>query len=280
MKRLIKSLMPQIFFKWNKRLILEFLLKLFPKKFYCLLQKEIETEPLIAQYFSREHILTHYAYEPVRDTNEHPDLYITQIRFFRMFEYFRKNFPEVFDNNIKVLNVGDTSGILFKAMGRKGLSANINSECIDNIRSKGIEAKQADACNLQFPDKHFDYSFCFQMLEHLPNPIAALNGLGRITKNKVFISVPNTKRTKIYNRDYWINLKKESWKEKSVRDVDCHVFEFSENDFKNILSFTNLRFADSFPISYFSSLDRGGLLDRFIKRNLDSYFRFFVLEPV
>jgi len=279
MNRYIRYFIPPIFYKLDK-MALTVILKLFPKRLYYLLQREIEKEPLINKYFKKEELVKHYAYEPVRDSYKNPDLCITQIRYYRMFEYFKNNFPELFDNNIQVLNVGDTSGMLFKAMGRKGISVNINPECIDNIKSKGIEAVLGDAQNLQFPGKYFDYSFCFQTLEHLPNPIATLCELGRVARKKVFVSVPNVRQSKVYNQDYWIKLKKESWKEESVRKVDCHIFEFSEEDFKKILSFSNLRFIKSFPIKYFSDHRAINPIDWFIKKNLDSYFRFFVLEPM
>jgi len=279
MKRYIRYFIPPIFYQVDK-IMVEIILKLFPKKLYYLLHKEIEKEPLINKYFKKEELVKHYAYAPVRDSYKNPDLYITQIRYYRMFEYFKNNLSDVFDNNIQVLNVGDTSGMLFKAMGRKGISVNINPECIANIKSKEIEAQLGDAQVLKFPDKYFDYSFCFQTLEHLPNPIAALCELGRVTKNKVFVSIPNVRQSKIYSQDYWVKLKKESWQVESVRRVDCHIFEFSEDDFKKILSFTNLKFVDSFPIKYFRNHSAINPIDWFIKRNLDSYFKFFTLEPI
>jgi len=240
------------------------------------LKKQIENIEEIGQLFPPEKIKEHYVYGNVRDTIDHPDILITQMRYYRVYQYLKKNYPEIFDNETAVLDVGDTSGILFKAMARKGTSLNINKECVDFIKSKGIEAVKGDAENIQFGDKSFDYVFCFQCLEHVPNPLKVLNELGRIAKKKVFLSVPYTQQTRIYDIQYWKELKKNSWKEPNVKDVDCHIFEFSTEDFKKILSHTSLEYETSFPIVYFNP---DSFRRKMLNKHFTSYFNFFVLRP-
>ena len=239
--------------------------------------EELKQQPIINVLFPKEKLRKHYVYGNIRNTFEHPDLSVTQIRYFRLYEYFKNNFPDVFDNRTRILNVGDTSGVFFEGINRKGTSLNINKECVDYIRSKGIEAVVGNAENINFSDRSFDYVFSFQCLEHIPNPIKALNEFGRLAGKKVFISIPYTRTTKIYDMEYWTNLRETSWKEKSVRGVDCHIFEFSTTDFKNILTYTNLRYESSWLINYFSENSlKGRLLNNYFR----SYFNFFVLQPV
>lgn len=248
-----------------------------PKKlFYNEVVKAANKNPEIKKFFPDSKLSGHYVYTNTRNTIENPDLLINQIRFYRLYNYFKENYPDILGPGTEVLDVGDTSGILFEALGRRGTSLNINKECVDFINRKGLKAVRGDAENIDFNDKSFDYSFCFQCLEHLPNPLRALNEMGRITKKTVFISIPYTRETKIYNVNFWVEAEKSSWKEKSVRDVDCHVFEFSTEDLKNLLTYTNLEYVNNFKIDYF---DNSTLKGRILNRGFGSYFNFFVLKP-
>lgn len=248
-----------------------------PRRLYYDLEKEIKNNPEIEKLFPAENVKKHYVYEPVRQTLDYPDLFATQLRYYRMYKFFQENYPELFDNNTKVIDVGDTSGILFKAMGRNGLSVNLNPEVVEFIKRQGIEAKLGNIEELPFEDNSFDYTFSFQCIEHVKNPVKALDELGRITRKKVFISIPYVLQTRIYDVKYWQELKKKpiecgGWGESEPREVDCHVFEFSTEDFIKLLSHTNLKYCDNFPINYFSPLGSE-------RENKGSYFNFFILEP-
>lgn len=244
--------------------------------FYDEIKKRVEGLPEVQRLFSEDKVRKHYVYENVRDTLEHPDVYITQLRFYALYKYFKKAHPDIFTSETKILDAGDTSGILFEAIGKKGVSLNVNQECIDFINSKGIEAVCGNAEDIKFADRHFDYTFSFQLLEHTPNPIKVLNELARVTKSKVFVSIPYAPATNIYAIDYWVDIKKSSWKEERVKDVDCHIFEFSTEDFKKILTHTNLECEDSFYLNYF---DNDSFMGKLLNRVFVSYFNFFVLRP-
>jgi len=285
-KRIVKQFIPPLFYKratYRKArvLFLGELLKMKERKnkeqlFRDELISQIKRIPEIEKFFSEEKMRSHYVYEPVRNTLEHPDLYITQIRYYRMYQFFKKEYPEIFNADTKILNVGDADSILLESIGKKGTSLNINQECVEFIKKKGMEVVLGDAEKIGFPDSSFDFVFCFQTLEHCPNPIKVLNELGRVAKKKVFLSIPYTEQTNIYNINYWTDLKKSSWKEKGVKNVDCHIFEFSTDDFKNILSYTNLEYERSFPIDYF---DNDSFKGRLLNKVYSSYFNFFVLKP-
>lgn len=243
---------------------------------YDELKKTLAENPEIDQLFSEEQFKKHYVYCMVRNSVEHPDLYISQIRYFRMYQYFKKNYPDLFEANTKILDVGDTSGLLLKGMGKTGTSLNINQECVDQIIETGVHAVLGDAEKLDIPDNNYDYAFSFQCVEHLLNPLAAINELGRVAKKKVFISIPYQRQTRMYDVDFWVNLRKSSWKQDDVKEVDCHVFEFSSPDLKKLLSYTSVDFEKSFPIHYF---DNNTFLRRRLNGYFGSYFNFFVLNP-
>ncbi len=247
------------------------------KRMYARLESLIEETQEIKDMFSYEQFAKHYVYEPSRQTVDHPDIFINQVRYFRMYEYFKNHYPDVFYSHTKVADFGDTSGLLFRAMKREGTSVNINQDVIDYIKSFGVEALIGDVEDLPFKDNEFDYSFCFQCLEHLPNPIKALSEIGRVTQKKIFISIPYVKQTRIYDNAFWVDLKMKSveeggWNEREVRDVDGHKFEFSAQDFKKIASHAKMECIDHYPINYFSPLGTN-------RKNEGTYFNFFILRP-
>ncbi len=286
-RRILRQIIPPIFYnkpylaKIKSSVLLTLFYRLFTKKSRMQfhrneLKRQINELPEIDKLFSEKKMKEHYIYEPVRNTLKHPDLYITQIRYYRMYNFFKRHYPEIFEPDTKILNVGDTDGILLEALGRKGTSLNMNKECVEFIRNKGINAVLANAESLGFEGSSFDFVFCFQTLEHCPNPIKVLNELGKVTRKKVFLSIPQANETKVYNIRFWVDLKKTSWKETNVKNVDCHIFEFSTVDFKNILSYTNLEYETNFPINYF---DDNSFKKKLLNKH-NSYFNFFVLKPV
>ena len=285
-KKVIRQFIPPIFYKRAiyskaKILLLYEILRLKERKnryqlFHDELISQIKEIPEIKKFFPEDKMRGHYVYEPMRNTLKHPDLYIEQVRYYRMYDFFKKEYPEIFNSNTTILNVGDTDGILLEALGKNRTSLNINRECVEFIKKKGVEAVLGDAENLEFENSSFDFVFCFQTLEHCPNPIKVLNELGKVAKKKLFLSIPYTEQTNIYNINYWIDLKKSSWGEKEVKNVDCHIFEFSPEDFKNVLSYTNLEYEKNFPIDYFNNDSFKG---RLLNKIYPSYFNFFVLRP-
>ncbi|MCH7504838.1 hypothetical protein IID04_04320, partial [PVC group bacterium] len=80
----------------------------------------------MTQLFPYETVKRHYLYEPMRQSEAHPDIYINQIRFYRLYQYFKKCFPELFNQNTSIVDIGCTSGILLKAMNKTGTVININ----------------------------------------------------------------------------------------------------------------------------------------------------------
>jgi SAM-dependent methyltransferase len=196
-----------------------------------------------------------------------------------MYQYFEDRFPETFDSETEILNIGDTSGLLFRAMGRTGLSLNIRPDRVAYMQSKGIEAVVGDAEALDFADDSFDYVFCFQTLEHVKSPLKILMEMGRVVRRAVFITIPFVKETRIWDRGEFIRDYRQADEHEAafIQDDECHVFEFSSNDLKKLLSFTDLCCTANFRLDYFAPDGHQTLTERLVARLTPSYFNFFEL---
>jgi SAM-dependent methyltransferase len=130
----------------------------------------------------------------------------------------------------RMLDVGDTDGLMLKDLGKPGLCFNLNAAAVENIRANGIEAQLGDGQELPFDDAAFDYVLCFETLEHVENPIQLLEQLSRVCTpdGRLFISIPWVPRTIIHARD------------PSINRGYGHIFEFSRRDFEALLTHTSL----------------------------------------
>ncbi len=131
----------------------------------------------------------------------------------------------------RVLDVGDTDGLLLKHLGRPGLGFNLAPAAVDHIRSNGVEAALGDGQRLPFDDGSFDCVFCFETLEHVESPAQLLEELARVCApgGRVFVSIPRVPRTFIHARD------------PRIPRGYAHVFEFARADFGALVSHTPLR---------------------------------------
>lgn len=131
----------------------------------------------------------------------------------------------------RMLDVGDTDGLMLRHLGKPGLGFNLSPAAVTNIRSNGIEAQLGDGQELPFEDGSFDYVLCFETLEHVENPVQLLEQLARVCApdGAVFLSIPWVPRTFIHPRDTSIN-----------RGYG-HIFEFARDDFAAVLTHTPLR---------------------------------------
>lgn len=139
------------------------------------------------------------------------------------------------------IDLGDSSGIFIKSLGKKRLSVNISREAIKNIKEKGLEGIMADIENMPVRENQFDYVLFFETLEHVPNPIAVLKEINRFCRKSVFISIPYVSKTNIYRYNY----------DTSRPSYQNHIFEFDSNDFKNIISHSNFEIKSMKIVSVF-----------------------------
>jgi SAM-dependent methyltransferase len=127
-----------------------------------------------------------------------------------------------------VLDVGDSDGLMLRALGKQGTAVNALPGAIEHIRSNGVEAVLARGESLPFKDSSFDYVLCFQTLEHVEDPHSLLVELGRVARRGVFVSIPGVFRTHVLPRDV-----------SAPRGTE-HCFEFEREDFIALTTHTPL----------------------------------------
>ena len=125
----------------------------------------------------------------------------------------------------RVLEAAASDAFFLCTLGTSdGIGINILAPCVAHVREQGYRAYQADIEALPFPDKSVDYVLCLETLEHVQNPISALNELSRVCKKKIYVTLPWIPHTRI-------NRKSNRWPPQ-----DSHIFEFSEMDFQKVLT--------------------------------------------
>lgn len=139
------------------------------------------------------------------------------------------------------IEVGDSDGLVLRALGKRGVSINNDPRCIRLIGRNGIEARLGFGERLDVPDKSYDVSMTFETLEHSLNPVAFLAELVRVARKKVVLSIPGVTRTIIHPRIYGQRVGEE------------HVFEFCTRDFVRLSSHLPLRLAHFQKMSVFAS---------------------------
>jgi SAM-dependent methyltransferase len=125
-------------------------------------------------------------------------------------------------------DIGDSSGIFLRGLDKPGIGMNFLTGAARNLGTQGVQAIRGDAMQLPFLNDSFDYLLCFETLEHLENPVGALQELYRVCRKGVFISVPYVSRTTVYPPNY----------REGVQEL-LHVFELSSTHWKALLAHTN-----------------------------------------
>jgi len=94
----------------------------------------------------------------------------------------------------KILDVGGGEGAYSEELKKRGFNVtciDINKAYIEKAKKRGVKAYVMDAKSLAFPDKSFDISVMFEVLEHIPDPEIVLEEVARVTKKYILITVPN-----------------------------------------------------------------------------------------
>ena len=97
-----------------------------------------------------------------------------------------------------VLDVGCGEGFTLLRLKKENIGHKLsgidNSEqaiAYANKNYPDIEIKKGDVYKLPYKDNSFDLVLCMEVLEHLDEPLVALEELRRVTKKYVLLSVPN-----------------------------------------------------------------------------------------
>ncbi|MCK5319354.1 MAG: class I SAM-dependent methyltransferase, partial [Anaerolineales bacterium] len=145
--------------------------------------------------------------------------------------------------NDNIMDLGDSSGIFLKAFDKKSLGVNISKEAVVNIKGKGIDSVLADGARLPFKDKQIDHVLFFQIFEHAPNPINTLKEINRVCKKSVILSIPHVSRTIIHKHNY----------DPTIPIFQHHIFEFSDDDFRKIVTHAGLKVSSAKTVEVFDS---------------------------
>lgn len=104
-------------------------------------------------------------------------------------------------------------------------------EClVDDVKSRNpsIKVIQEDVYNMLRDDGSLDLIFCLEVLEHLENPVDAIDELHRVSNRHLIVSVPNEPLWRILNM---CRLKYVS----SWGNTPGHVQHWNEQDFINLV---------------------------------------------
>lgn len=167
-----------------------------------------------------------------------------------------------------IIDIGATSDVIFRFIKKKGLGVNISKQAVEYMQKQGIEASVGNAEDLsEYADNSFDHLLSFQTVEHLENPIKSLREFKRITKEKLFITVPHTHISEIcpFEPDYKAQHR---W----------HVFELKPSDFEAMLSRVGLKILNKQVITPAPFMNSGNPLHKIFKLiwKHDPYFMGYV----
>lgn len=96
----------------------------------------------------------------------------------------------------RVLEIGTGEGMIADRLARRFVSSAVvgvdlcDPTLVAHWRSRGLVGTFADATRLPFPDGRFDLVLAIEVLEHLPEPAAALAEIARVASGRVLLSVP------------------------------------------------------------------------------------------
>ncbi len=136
---------------------------------------------------------------------------------------------------IKVLDIGCGEGYITKHIKeyKKGLvveGIDFYDEVIEiaSVRYPEIKFSQGSVYNLPYQDNSFDLLILSEVLEHLEEPVTAINEIKRVSKRYCIITVPNEPLFRIANI---LRLKYLS----SFGNTPGHIQKWTRNDFRKLL---------------------------------------------
>lgn len=119
-------------------------------------------------------------------------------------KFFLDNFKSLLLSKVKalkpesILDVGAGEGFTLEMFRKNKVGKKLEGiEYMDEAIKFGnqlhpqVKIKKGDIYKLPYKDSSFDLIICTEVLEHLDNPIKAVEELKRVTKKHIILSVPN-----------------------------------------------------------------------------------------
>jgi len=167
--------------------------------------------------------------------------YVSKIRAQHSFQISMvKKALRLFDrpkNGMTIVDIGDSAGthILYlrELLGEiKSLSVNLDPQSVELIKSRGLEAIQCRAEELEQHNIKADLFLSFQMLEHLSDPVHFLKNLAdKSSGDYLVITVPYLAESRVALR----YIRDELREKRQAGHV--HVFELDPEDWKLLFRF-------------------------------------------
>lgn len=144
-------------------------------------------------------------------------------------------------DGLQFLDVGDSDGLFLAKLGGRGVGLNTSPAACAQIRANGVRALRADVEHLPFRAGAFDVVLSFETLEHVLNPGAGLRELARVARGKIYVSIPGVARTLVHPRI------------RGSRPGDNHVVEWSDVDFRALVTHLRLRVTHAERVEFFAA---------------------------
>jgi SAM-dependent methyltransferase len=199
-------------------------------------RRKLQTDPQYRAWIeARRGLADHWGHETVSDTF---GLLHVGSQLYEICRMLRHRIGDA--TGKRVLDAGASDGLFLQEIGaRGGVGVNFLSACARKISEDGQLGCVADVERLPFRDCAFDFVICCETLEHVPNPVATLNELARVCRDRLFVTIPWLPHTRI-------NARPPGWPE-----VESHVFEFSESDFLRVMTHARVRVSHQDRIEVF-----------------------------
>jgi len=104
-----------------------------------------------------------------------------------------------------------------------------DEELAGSWRERALAGSFADITRLPFPDQSFDLVLGIEVLEHVPDPAAAIAEIGRVATNHVVLSVPREPIWRLANllRGKYIG---------ALGNTPGHIQHWSKGGFRNLVA--------------------------------------------
>ena len=132
----------------------------------------------------------------IKYQSSNPIINSMMANFLRDFNYLLSK-----TNPKKIIELGAGEGYLSRLIALKFPNGHIVTSDVNeselkfrklNLKDlKNVSHKTVDAQDIKYPDNTFDLVICSEVLEHIPDPVKAINEIYRITSKFALLSVPN-----------------------------------------------------------------------------------------
>ncbi|MDH5634741.1 MAG: methyltransferase domain-containing protein [Candidatus Bathyarchaeota archaeon] len=134
--------------------------------------------------------------------------------------------------NSMVLDAGCGTGLLFEHVVRKArliIGADISRGILREAKRKtkalgNLALVLADADNMPFYDQIFDVVFAITLLQNMPNPLATINEVKRISKSNGTIVATGLK--KAFTKEEFVEVLKQAYLKVEILKPDEHMREY------------------------------------------------------